>query len=130
MTNRRPGVEAIIEDLIVALLSVNSWPVDKTYQMLDALRGAGLTDPTKLAQLTPEEISHRLAAVGYARGDYINGLIGVRLASLGQVLTTERCTALSRSVSERRFDSVNAMLGLIKGVGPMVLRNFWFLRQP
>ena len=45
-------------DLVIAILSVNSFAVERTYALLPQLRGAKLTDPEELAQRSAPEASN------------------------------------------------------------------------
>src|SRR5437763_1556705 len=60
--------DAIWTDLVVAMLSVNSYSVEKSYAIANQLAAEGLTDPMKLATFEPDEIARRLDRAGYKRG--------------------------------------------------------------
>jgi hypothetical protein len=72
-------------DLVVALLAVNQYSVDKAYALAGDLRKTGLTDPRKLAKWSTTEIEAKLMAAGYERGAFMNALFSERLAALGRL---------------------------------------------
>lgn len=55
------------EDLIVAILSVNNYSLEKTYSAIETLRGEGLFHPENLVRWTSKEIGTRLRRGGYNR---------------------------------------------------------------
>ena len=81
-------------DLVIAILSVNNYPLDKTFGLFDRLAEAGLFDPAKLETWGLAEISRGLGAAGYDRGPTMTRIFAERLSGLGVFLATrgvQRC---------------------------------------
>src|SRR5689334_72661 len=115
-------------DLVVAILAVNRWPVEKVYTLLPTLQDAGLLEPNNLAAWGIDAIKSALEKSGYTRGDYMTTLMAGRLKSLGIFVAEmgrERCERLLR---DGAMDSLAISLGAVSGVGPAVLRNYVLLR--
>jgi hypothetical protein len=115
-------------DLVVAILAVNSWSVEKVYALLPALEDAGLLNPGNLADWEVGALKAALEKSGYSRGDYITTLMATRLNSLGMFVTEigrERCEHVLRAAS---MAGLEASLGAVRGIGPAVIRNYVFLR--
>src|SRR2546427_3122684 len=74
------------EDLVVSILSVNQYPLEKTYAVVSLLRGSGLFSPENLSRWDLEEVVSRLQAAGCDRGPFMTKLFAARLASLGMAV--------------------------------------------
>ena len=118
----------LAEHVLVSLLAVNSWSLERVYNLRGGLREAGLVDFDAVEKLSIEEVAERLSAAGYTRGDYMNTLMALRISSMAPVLSAEELERLSEDVEAGRRDDANALLRRIKGVGPSVLTSFWVLR--
>ena len=55
-------------DLVIALLSVNNYSLEKTFSLFDGLAEVELFDPANLAAWDLSEISRRMGRAGYDRG--------------------------------------------------------------
>ena len=66
-------------DLIVAMLAVNSWPLDKVADIYPGLTKQGLTDPGTIVAMKWHAVYTALVKAGYKRGDYIVGLLTERI---------------------------------------------------
>jgi hypothetical protein len=119
--------DSIVENLLVALLAVNNWSLERVYDMRGRLRDVGLLDCATVSTLPEDEVAGRLAAAGYARGEYMNKLMAVRVLSMASVLSSDEVVRLSKALQDGRQDSMDAALDRIKGVGPSVRRAFWAL---
>lgn len=119
--------DSIAENLLIALLAVNNWSLERVFDLRGPLRDVGLLDLESVARLSDDEVAGRLAAAGYARGEYMNRLMAVRILSMASVLSSDQLTRLSEDLREGRRDAVNATLDRIKGVGPSVRGSFWAL---
>jgi hypothetical protein len=73
-------------DLVVAMLAVNRWTVEKAVSITDGLRDAGLSDPAAVGSMTVDEVTARLAQAGYKRGRYMEQLLALRIVSAAAVL--------------------------------------------
>lgn len=118
----------IADNVLIAILAVNGWTVDRVFPLTDRLRTVGLLDFTAVSGLSIEEIAERLARAGYARGEYMNLLLATRVLSMATVLTATELERLQQCLVEGRTTDVGTALRGIKGVGPVVLETFWALQ--
>jgi len=123
-----PDLDNLWEDLVVAILSVNNYSLEKTYLAIEALRHGGLFSPQNLALWTPEEIGTRLQRAGYDRGRFMTALLSVRLASLGVLLESVGVEECERLLLKGESAEARSLLLSVKGIGPTVLANFFLLR--
>ena len=93
-------------DLVVSILAVNRYSLERTYSFCDHLRQNGLLDPSQLASLEPGEIANKLVSAGYNRGAFMTNLFASRLSSLGAHV-------------ELRGVAVSAVCGRAPRGGPM-----------
>ena len=117
------------QDLIVAILSVNRYSLEKTYSAVDAFRSEGLFDPKKLAERTLEEITVRLRRGGYDRGEYLTKLFAIRLMSLAAFVDRIGVEESERILTSPDKRKIEEFLLLVNVIGPQVLNNFFLLRQ-
>jgi hypothetical protein len=105
-------IDPLWEDLILAILSVNRYSLEKIY-----------------LAWTPEEIGIRLRRGGYDRGDFMTNLFANRLASLGAFIKSTGVKECERILRKGKTSEINQFLQPIKGIGPQVLINFLLLRN-
>jgi endonuclease III-like uncharacterized protein len=117
------------EDLILAILSVNRYSLEKTYSTLESLRREGLFDPQQLARWKVEEITTRLRRGGYDRGEFLTKLLAERLMSLGVFVEQVGVEESQRLLTNSDETKIRDFLKSVKGVGPQVLSTFSMLRQ-
>jgi hypothetical protein len=116
------------ESLIVAMLSVNNYPLEKTWKIRAGLEKEGLFDPKTLASLSLENLFERLRRAGYDRGEFLTDLLAARLQSAGEFLVAYGIDNATRALSHGSAEDVQAMLKKVRGIGPSVVRNFLLLR--
>lgn len=116
------------EDLILAMLSVNRYSLEKAYSAVDSLRREELFDPEKLAKWTLEEVEIRLRRGGYDRGEYLTKLLANRLMSLGVFAERAGIEQSERILTTSGKNEVGKFLQPVNGIGPQVLENFLVLR--
>ena len=117
------------EDLILAILSVNNYSLEKSYAAMGSLRREGLFDPKKLAAWSIDDITIRLRRGGYDRGEYLTKLMANRLMSLGVFVERAGIEKSERVLTKSNKTEIGQFLQPVKGVGPQVLTNFSLLRQ-
>ena len=116
------------EDLIVSILAVNQYSLEKTYAALPLLREAGIVDPMKLSSWELEEVIARLKAAGCDRGPFMTKLFALRLVSLALALNSKGIEGCREVLQSDDCDSIRKLLLPVNGVGPKVLFNFFLLR--
>jgi len=118
----------VYEALVLAVLSVNSYPLEKAWEMRLAIEKAGLFNPATLASLGEEDIAERLRQAGYDRGRFLTDLIASRLQSVGRYLMGYGLERVTRTLASGSTDEVQALLIKAKGIGPTVVKSFLLLR--
>ncbi len=119
----------IFEYLVIGLLSVNSYPLERTWGLREDLGRAGLCDPTHVASLDEEELVSRLKRAGYDRGDFLSGLVASRLSAVANYLIDIGWHRAATRLREGSHAEVTDLLIQAKGVGPVVIQNFLLLRD-
>ena len=117
------------EDLVLAILSVNRYSLEKTYSHVESLRREGLFDPNTLAKKSVEDIATRLRRGGYDRGEFLNALLATRLVSLGMFIERVGTEEAEHILAKGNTTQISKFLGPVKGIGPQVLANFETLRH-
>lgn len=117
------------DNVLIAILAVNGWTVDRVFSLTEQFRAVGLLDFTMVSRLSIEDIAERLTRAGYARGEYMNLLLATRVLSMTTVLTATELKRLKQCLMEGRTTDVSSTLRGIKGVGPVVLETFWGLQN-
>ena len=117
------------EDLVVSILAVNQYSLERTYGFLDALREKKVTDPLSLARWEPQEIENKLKASGCDRGLFMTKLFAERLSALGELIRTRGLDECEKILRSGDGHAIEGLLLPVKGIGPVVLRNFYSLRE-
>ena len=116
------------EDLVISILSVNQYSLEKTYAVLPLLRQGGLLRPDNLGSWELEEIVARLKTAGCDRGPFMTTLFASRLACLGMSVEARGIAVCRRILLSNDPAAISNFLLPIKGIGPKVLKNFFMLR--
>jgi len=117
------------EDLIVAILAVNQYTLEKTYVLLPGLREAGITEPRNLSEWNQEQMLERLRAAGCERGNFMTALFAQRLCALGELIQSLGIAHCEAVLTSRNPKTIEEMLMPVKGIGPIVLENFYCLSE-
>lgn len=115
-----------VTDLVVATLSVNSYPVTSTWELLPALGEQGLLDFAGVAARAPGELIDALERAGYRRGK-ITWIVAPRLQTLMSEVGAGKLDGLSEAVSAGDETAATELLTAIRGVGPRVAATAWML---
>lgn len=115
-------------DLIVSILSVNNYSLDKAYTHVPALKSEGLSCPENLTKWDAGSIAQRLEGAGLQRGSFMANLYAQRLSSLGAAIKRVGIAEFTNTLSSDRRDDISALLAPINGIGSRVLKNFFLLR--
>lgn len=117
------------EDLVVSILSVNQYSLERTYRCLDGLREQGLSDPNKLMRWGQVDIVDRLISAGCDRGRFMTNLFGLRLCNLGALIERSGVEVCTKILAGRDSRAVKELLLPVNGIGPKVIANFLLLRD-
>ena len=116
------------EDLVISILSVNNYSMEKTYSAVESLRAVGLVDPSQLVTWDIDEISAKLRAAQCDRGPFLTPLFADRLAALGQFLRAAGVVHCERIILSNDVVAITELLMPVRGIGPKVLSNLFLLR--
>jgi len=125
----KPAVDDPWEDLVVSILSVNQYSLERTFTSIAGLREHGLFDPTKLRQWEHGELVARLKAAGCDRGSFMTSLFALRLANLGALIQNKGIDSCTKAISGRDTRAIEELLLPVNGIGPKVITNFYLLRD-
>ena len=92
----------IFTDLVLALLAVNKWTLERVGSILPQLEEAGLTNPETVASLDFPTVFERVKEAGYQRGDYIISLIADRLLSAARTFRDKQLEKVIRDLEEKK----------------------------
>ena len=108
-----------LEAFVTAVLAVNRYSLEKAYDLLPALRKAGLTQPDKVAAMGIETLITGLFQAGYQRGGLMDMMAG-RYLALMQFISKGKLDPLSGLVKRGDTDGAIELLCKVKGIGPSV----------
>lgn len=124
MTNKNKPINPWA-NLVVAMLAVNQYPLEKTFKIFDQLEENGLFDPHNFASWSIEELFKRLIASNYDRGR-MNRIFADRLQTIGCLVDDlNKNEQILLSGTEQ---DIISLLKRVKGIGPVVIKNFMLLR--
>lgn len=117
-----------VADLVMAILAVNQWRLDQSAGIYDSLKAHGLFEPETIATMQFAQLHAALKAAGYKKADFVIDLICDRLFDMAKKLSGDGAETFARLCASGDREAVRAFATTIKGVGPRVFENFWFLR--
>ncbi len=112
-------------NLVIAMLSLNSYPIERTWTLFDKLGANGLFNPQNIASWSYDELCQRLISSGYDRGR-MNDIFAERLWSIRNL--ADNVSGYEKIIANGTEDDVTKVLSKIKGVGPVVIKNYLLLR--
>ena len=110
------------EALVVAVLAVNRYPLEKVWGQLSGLRAKRLTDPEWVAGADLGDVVVNLAASGHDRG-MLTGMMAERLQVLMQAVFAGTLDTLPGLLAKGDTEAVVKLLCTVKGIGPRVAAN-------
>lgn len=108
-----------LEAIVVAVLAVNRYSLEKAYALLPAFRKAGLLSPEKVAAKEIETVIAELHAAGYQRGGLM-GIMGGRFHSVMQAIHAGKLDTFSSLARKGSPEKATELLCSVKGIGPSV----------
>lgn len=116
-------------DLILAILAVNGWTLEKTGALLNGLQSHGLTTPSVIVGRDYGQNATALENAGYRRGDYMVSLLTDRIIAAAKTWSEHNLEpALSAAEIQRDAKAIAALIEPIHGVGKTVISNYLLLR--
>jgi|688.fasta_scaffold912984_2 hypothetical protein len=113
--------------LIVALLSVNQYKLSKTYLKINELEIAGLFIPSNLVEWNQEKIIEKLIEAQCDRGEFMNNIFSSRIKEIGNTINVYGQTYCEQIFASQDKEKIKNFLIGIKGVGKVVIDNFFIL---
>lgn len=119
--------QSVWKDLVISMLAVNNYTLEKVDAYSAELEAQGLLEPQNLAKFSHEEIFTRLDKAKYKRGN-MNDIFTQRLLSLGEFVQARGLIECEKILLNASKEKISEFLKQVKGVGPKVLENFFELR--
>jgi hypothetical protein len=120
--------DEVVDALVMALLGVNNYSLEKIWKLLPRFRQEGLTKPRQVASEEIDRLTARLINAGYDRG-HLTAMFAERLQHLMAAITSGRLDELCSAATRRNAKAVHRILCEIRGVGPRVAHDAWMLLQ-
>lgn len=116
-----------LDAITAAVLAVQQqWNIEKTWELLPALRLAGLTDPARTADSSVADVAIRLEAAGYTRGK-LTPLFARRIIDLMVAARDGELDAFEGYAARGDKSAAIGVLLRVKGIGPTVASTVWML---
>jgi hypothetical protein len=116
-------------NLVMAILAVNKYSLERVVQQFPELANAGLFEPDNLCAFDVDTIANRLLSAGYDRGPWLTKFMATRLKALGSWVSKQDRPSVENALKKGSREQLASLLGSIKvGVGPTVLETFIQLR--
>jgi hypothetical protein len=110
--------------LVVALLAVGGFSLERVWQLLPSLEEEGLLDSKTVEQLDEAEVVRRLGRSGYDRGPTVTPFMAERLMAFHAAVRTGLFAQACRLLREGRRHEAETTLRSVKGIGPTVFSHF------
>ncbi|MGE3725128.1 MAG: hypothetical protein AB7I41_06230 [Candidatus Sericytochromatia bacterium] len=114
-------------DVLISLLAIYGPSLEKVDSLVPAFKQAGLTSPSKVAQMSHEEVYNALVKSGYDRGNLL-GIFIPRIQAVAQTFEQVGMAQVETVLQGKNIQAIEKILLPIKGIGPKVVNNFLLLR--
>lgn len=118
-----------VESLVVAVLAVYQYSLEKAWDLRDGLRKAGLFEPESVVGKEEAQIGNLMKRAGYDRGG-ITYIIAPRLIGLMEAIQRGDLDELPGFVAAGDREGAVAIITSIKGFGPKSADSAWELMKP
>lgn len=118
--------QLIIDALVVSLLAVNKYTLDRVLSYRSSFRENGLLDVEGVSKMDVGTITAKLTAAGFNRG-LLNGMMAARLKNLMTAISEGYIDQLPKLILNRDRESALTLLTSLRGMGPTTARNAWLL---
>jgi len=115
-----------LEAIIVSMLAVNNFSLERAYGLLPTLRESGLTSPKRVIDTPTDTIRAGLATAGYQRG-HLTEMFADRLIALMREVDAGRLDRIDSLVLSGKREEAQELLCSIRGIGPRVALHAWLL---
>jgi endonuclease III-like uncharacterized protein len=121
-------MKTVWHDLVVSMLSVYNYTLEKVDAYSEGLEKQGLFEPDKIKKMSHEEIFAALEKSGYIRGN-LNAIFTERVQGLGEYVDKKGKKYCESILKTKDKEAITTLLKPIKGVGPKVIENYFELRD-
>jgi len=118
--------EAHVECLLMAVLAVGQYPLERVRSILGGLRAQGLANASKVAAMDLGELTVALSRAGYNRG-LLTSVYGERVHAVMKAIVAGELDVVLDYVTSNDRSSFVAKLQELYGIGPKVASNAWDL---
>jgi hypothetical protein len=115
-----------IECLLMALLSVNNYPLAKAWALLPRMRELGLTNPPRVVGMGMPAVIEALTVAGYDRKN-LTWMFAERVMALMAAIHGGELAGLDEAIAAKDKARASELLDRVRGVGPTVIQNAWVL---
>jgi hypothetical protein len=115
-----------IECLLMALLSVNNYPLEKAWGLLPRMRELRLTEPARVAAMDMAATIAALTGAGYDRKN-LTWMFAERVKALMAAIHDGELAGLDEAIAAKDKVRATELLERVRGVGPTVIQNAWAL---
>jgi hypothetical protein len=123
------GVSEDIVSVVIAMLAVGGYSLQRVWDIQASLEKEGLIDPKAVEKLNEAEVVRRLVNSGYDRGPIVTTSMAQRLMALHRAVRSGVLMQTCRLIQEGRLKDAETMLCGVKGIGPSVFKQFMLLRE-
>ncbi|MDH4127625.1 MAG: hypothetical protein OEV44_02645 [Spirochaetota bacterium] len=116
--------EEIIENLIISVMAINNFYLEKAYNLKEKLLKENLFNLETLKNSSSEQLFEKIVKSGYKKSDYVIGLLVDRFKDIGNKLSPSVLDQLLKAVVAKDINSIEKILLPIHGVGYFVIKNF------
>lgn len=116
-----------VEHLVVAMLAVGGYSLQRVWNILPQLQAEGLTDSSRSENANETKVVQRLARAGYDRGPTVTTSMAKRLVALHAAARDGLLDQAARLMREGRLKDAEKALCSVKGIGPIVFKHFAIL---
>lgn len=115
-----------IECLLMAVLAVNNYRLEKAWALLPRMRELGLTDPARVAAMDMPATIEALTGAGYDRKS-LTWMFAERVMALMAAIHGGELAGLDEAIAAKDKARATELLDRVRGVGPTVIQNAWAL---
>ncbi len=112
------------DHLVVALLAVGGYSLQRAWDLLPALQREHLADAKAAEELDEAEVVRRLARAGYDRGASVTTSMAKRLMAVHAAVRDGVLAQASRLMRDGRLQDAERVLCQVSGIGPTVFKHF------
>lgn len=124
-----PQAFDVASALVKSIMSVNGWPLERSCELHEALEREGLYDFERLAKSEESEVFDRLRRAGYAKSDFVVGLVAERIKAAALAFSGAGMAELLELEGNGKLVEADQKLDAVRGIGPHVIQCYRFLRE-